>query len=540
MNHRKDTIVSFKNLAAFAAAALTLGLGNAGFAAESRGPNQGQDLLIKFANAQALKSFSTMAVKSSGGDKSSVETLGDSQWVHVKLSSQQLQTMDMEQLRRDPNVLYVQPNYKIHMVGDYQVHDPVMRARLNEIAHNRALGVFGAMPIDINAMATAMTAFANSPSPQPGPAPIVDNPPIPGAMSSGGTGPDPLASNQWGMIDNGVAQSWGQTRGAGIIVAVIDTGVDYTHEDLIDSLWRNPGETGMDANGKDKSNNGIDDDANGFIDDTIGWDFATNDNKPFDLSVDAMTILSGGGNPGHGTHCAGNIAAHADNGKGIAGVAPEAKIMAVRFMNEKGEGNTADAVKAINYAVKNGAKVLSNSWGSEGEDPSDAANNQALRDAITAAQTAGVLFVAAAGNGHSGVGYDNDSDPKPGVPASYPIDNIISVAAIDKNDALGSFSNWGAKTVHLAAPGVDIFSTMVGNRYSDLVVDVDGIQATWDGTSMACPHVAGAAALYWAKHPTATYQQVKAAILASAKPVPALAGKMVTGGKLNVQALMAQ
>src|SRR5262249_38795338 len=150
-----------------------------------------------------------------------------------------------------------------------------------------------------------------------------------------------------------------------------------------------------------------------------------------------------------------------------------------------------------------------------------------------------VLFIAAAGNGHQGRGYDNDSDAKPGVPASYPIDNIVSVAAIDDKGALGSFSNWGMRTVHLAAPGVKVFSTMVGNKYNDKVIDMPqlGIVANWDGTSMACPHVAGAAALYWSKHPEYTYTQVKQALLTSVKRTSNLNGKIMSGGQLDVHAL---
>ena len=215
-----------------------------------------------------------------------------------------------------------------------------------------------------------------------------------------------------------------------------------------------------------------------------------------------------------------------------------AKIMALRFLTEKGEGTTADAVKAIDYAVKMGAQVLSNSWGGEGEDPAEAKQNQALKDSITAAQNAGVLFIAAAGNGHSGVGYDNDTDAKPGYPASYDHENIISVAAIDSTNALGGFSNWGVRSVDIAAPGVKVFSTTVGGKYSDTVIDLMGITATWDGTSMACPHVAGAAALYWSAHPHASWREVKKAILDSAVAVPALQGKILTGGKLNAQSLM--
>jgi thermitase len=365
-----------------------------------------------------------------------------------------------------------------------------------------------------------------------------DNPPFPTA-ASGGTGADPDFAKQWGMNDIGLKKALSKHRGEGVIVAVIDTGVDYTHEDLVDNMWHNKGEMGTDASGKDKSSNGVDDDGNGFVDDVIGWDFVSKDNKPFDLAVDPIQILMGGGNPGHGTHCAGNVAARGDNGKGVEGIAPNAQIMALRFLSEKGEGDTAGAIQAIDYAVKNGANVLSNSWGSEGDDPAEADKNQALKDAITRANDKGVIFIAAAGNGHSGVGYDSDTDAKPGMPASYTMPNIVSVAAIGADNNLGAFSNWGARTVQLAAPGVAVYSTTVGGHYSDTVVDMYGIKATWDGTSMACPHVAGAAALYLSAHPGATPKMIKDALNAAASPLPNLAGKMVSGGKLNLEKLMA-
>lgn len=480
-----------------------LGLLLAAGAAQAAGS---QDLLIKFKDVSTLKSFALM----SKGAGSKVETLGSSNWVHVNMSAKQAAQISMEDIRSNPQVEAVQPNYKIHLLENYKVQNAAVRAKLQALINDGTI------------------------KPQAMPA---DNPDIP-THGSGGTGDDPLFAKQWGMNDIGLKKGLTSHKGEGVVVAVIDTGVDYTHEDLVDNMWHNKGEMGTDSAGKDKSSNGVDDDANGFIDDVIGWDFASNDNKPFDLAVDPIQILMGGGNPGHGTHCAGNVAARGDNGKGIEGIAPNAQIMALRFLSEKGEGDTAGAVKAIDYAVKNGAKVLSNSWGSEGDDPADAVKNQALKDAISRANDAGVIFIAAAGNGHQGAGYDNDSDPKPGVPASYDIPNIVSVAAIGADNNLGAFSNWGARTVHLAAPGVAVFSTTVGSNYSDTVVDMYGIKATWDGTSMACPHVAGAAALYLSAHPGATVKQIKDALIQSATPLPNLAGKMVSGGKLNVEKLM--
>lgn len=465
------------------------------------------DVLVKFrsgstVDAQLLSNLDKSGVKS--------EVLTD-QWVRLEGPNHKLSAGTLEILKNDPQVEYIQPNYKIKLLHDFRIQDPLRRA----------------------ALARALSRKAAKPNP------IKDNPDIPLTNPKETAGADPLVSNQWGMIDNKVIDAWKlNQKKAKIIVAVLDTGVDYTHEDLIANMWRNPGESGKDAKGNNKENNGIDDDRNGFVDDVMGWDFAANDNKPFDLTMPPAQVLTEGGNPGHGTHCAGNVAARAGNSKGVVGVAPDAQIMALRFITEKGQGTTADAVKAIKYAVDNGARVLSNSWGSEGEDPSEATQNQALRDAIQYAQDKDVIFIAAAGNGHQGQGYDNDTDKNPAYPASYSNENIVSVAALDNSDQLGSFSNWGARTVHLGAPGVAVFSTMVNNRYSDKVVEYGGFEPTWDGTSMATPHVAGAAALYLSAHPEKTWKEVKEALLGSVHKIKSLSGKSVSGGKLDVKGLL--
>lgn len=454
-----------------------------------------QEVLIKLA-VGALESSQLLSTFEAEGTQ--VEKISD-QWIRVVGTKS---SVNLKALAQDPAVEFIQPNYTINLLENYQVQDPLRRAALARMISRNP---------ELRTLAPA------------------DNPAIPDAPQQG-SGADPLFDKQWGMVDIGVKEAWRVTKGSqDMVVAVIDTGVDYTHEDLLPNLWRNT---------KEIPNNGIDDDHNGYVDDVIGWDFASNDNKPYDLSMDPLDILFKGGNPGHGTHCAGNVAARSDNGKGIAGVAPNVKIMSLRFITEKGSGTTADAVKAIRYAVDNGAKVMSNSWGSEGEDPASGAENQALRDAVQYAQDHGVLFVAAAGNGHKGVGYDNDTDSLPSMPSSYPHDIIISVAAIDRNDSLGAFSNWGARGVDIGAPGVAVFSTMVSNNYSDIVIDKMGFKATWDGTSMATPHVAGAAALYWSAHPNKTWQEVKAAVLGSTKKIGALANKTVSGGKLDVKALL--
>lgn len=457
-----------------------------------------QDLLVKLAPRAYKKMQSFAAAFSTLGRKA--EVLGH-EWVHIQVPGQRA-ALTLSALKADRSVEFVQSNYRIKLRESYQIQDPRIREAL----------VQKLVPEGIMAL------------------PYADNPALPSGNQQS-MGLDPDFGKQWGMIDLGVKSAWEKTTGSPeMIVAVIDTGIDYTHEDLLPNLWRNT---------KEIPDNGIDDDGNGYVDDIIGWDFASNDNKPYDLIVDPIQLVSEeGGNAGHGTHCAGTVAAKGGNALGVAGVAPNVKIMALRFMNEKGTGTTADAVKAIKYAVDNGAKVLSNSWGNEGEDPDDAINNRALRDIITYAQERGVLFVAAAGNGHSGMGYDNDNDLSPAFPASYDHENIISVTAIGIFDNLGGFANWGSSTVDIAAPGMNVYSTTVGNKYSNIVFSLGEYEPVWSGTSMAAPHVAGAAALYWSANPNKTWKEVKEAILSSAKKITALWGVSVSEGKLDVAALL--
>lgn len=470
------------------------------------GAQASQGWLVKLKNSRSVDNFS--AEMNRAGVKTQDLKLGN--WMKLDISDD-----EAAMLKQHGDVLAIEKNQTYKIQTNIEVHDPVLRAQVAKMAEAEK---------QLNALYSSRAT---------------DNPDFP-TSNVGGSGADPLFDKQWGMKDNNVKGAWQEsgTKGTNnVIVAVIDTGVDYTHEDIVDNLWRNTGEVGTDANGQDKSSNGIDDDGNGYIDDVVGWDFGKNDNKPYDQHKSGFELLMGG-NPGHGTHCAGNVAAVGDNGKGISGVAPHVKIMAMRFLTEDGKGTTDGAVSAIRYAVDNGAQILSNSWGSEGDD-GDQKASQALKDAINYAKDHGVLFVAAAGNGHQGKGYDNDTDAKPGYPASYDMENIISVAAIDENDQLGSFSNWGRNTVDIAAPGVKVFSTVPENKYQDTVLNIPGmIVATWDGTSMATPHVAGAAALYLSAHPNADWREMKQAIMSSVTPINAVRGKVVSDGKLNVQALM--
>ena len=290
-----------------------------------------------------------------------------------------------------------------------------------------------------------------------------------------------------------------------VVVAVIDDGVDFSHPDLAARAWSNPGESGL-----GKETNGIDDDANGYIDDVHGWDFCHGDNTVHDFDKDF-----------HGTHVAGTIAASLD-GAGVVGVAPSVSIMALKFLGEVGEdcGRDSQAIAAIAYAKSFGVHISNNSWGGRGR-PDSAPE---LYDAIA---TSGMLFVAAAGND----GADNDLAYAPGstqttsLPGSWDLPNIVSVAAVDNDGYLASFSNYGATTVDIAAPGVGILSTLP----ADAVYPVGW---GWlSGTSMATPHVSGTAALIASMWPSLAGDPsaLKAHLLGSGKPSPTTAGLTVTG-----------
>ena len=249
-----------------------------------------------------------------------------------------------------------------------------------------------------------------------------------------------------------------------------------------------------------------------------------------------MDILFKGGNPGHGTHVSGVVGARLDNGMGTAGVAPLVHIMPLRFIKEDGQGDSAGAVGAIDYAVANGANIINASWGSEGEDAGDVI----LREALQRAEAKGVLFVAAAGNGRlnnatqKAEGFNNDTDAKPMYPATYPYSNIVAVAAIDSSDKIAEFSNFGKKTVHVGAPGVKILSTVPGGKYQDTIVDLGSMKVTWDGTSMASPFVSGTLAVIWSQNPSWKAAQVKEYLLQHTAAVSDLTGKVVTDGRIDL------
>jgi subtilisin family serine protease len=314
-----------------------------------------------------------------------------------------------------------------------------------------------------------------------------DSPP-----ASDGRPNDPLLDRLWGMQNSGATKVWPLTHNAAnIIVGVIDTGVDYKHPDLVDNMWTRGGKH--------------------------GYDFYDNDDDPMDLQD-------------HGTHCAGTIAGVGNNGIGVTGVSWNAKIMALRFLGPDGSGATSDAVRCIDWGVANGAHILSNSWGGPDTSPE-------LSEAVARAERKGVLFIAAAGNTGGG---GNNNDQRPTYPASLRQANIISVGAIDVKDQRGSFSHFGRQSVDIGAPGVDILSTVRNNGYD-----------SFSGTSMATPHVAGAAALVWAHTFSSPVQdpaqmaKVRDLIYENARPVPALrdfwghaAPAKVQGGVLDLTFLL--
>jgi subtilisin family serine protease/subtilisin-like proprotein convertase family protein len=393
-------------------------------------------------------------------------------------------------------------------------------------------------------------------------------------LSSSAVPNNPDFSQQWALLntgqnggtagaDIGATHAWSVTTGsASTIVAVMDTGIDYTHQDLYGNIWINQAEIpksrlapslgGTNPNGiqdyfhdgyvswrdlNDPRNIGpgkvLNLDGAPYIDasdmlapmqlnalgqdtglggwaypgntqdgdtahpnDFIGWNFVNNTNNPMDQN-------------GHGTHVAGIIGAMGNSGVGVAGIDWQVSLMPVQFLNGNGNGSISAFISGLNYAIQHGAKISNNSW-------SGATNDPLLYAAVQNAQQNGMIFVAAAGNG------SNNNDTNPAYPSSFNLDNVISVAAVDNNDQLASFSNYGAKSVQIAAPGVNILSTLPNNSYGTL-----------SGTSMATPMVTGVVALVRSEHPNWTYQQIIAQVLDTVDPVPGLQGKVSTGGVVD-------
>jgi subtilisin family serine protease len=313
---------------------------------------------------------------------------------------------------------------------------------------------------------------------------------------------DPMFNEQWTLANTGqragkeggdisALKAWEVTKGSEkLVVAVLDSGVEYTHPDLQANMWTRPASL---AAYTDKEL--------GRIDDFHGFNADANNGDPMDDN-------------GHGTHCAGIVGAVGDNGVGVAGVNWNVQIMPLKFMGKGGFGTTKNAIEAINYTIERKragvpVRIISASWGST-------LYSRALEDAIRKAGEAGILFVAASGNS------SQNTDRVKHYPASYNLPNVLSIAALNRKDELASFSNYGAETVHIAAPGAEIVSTWLGGDYFEA-----------SGTSMATPAVAGIAALALAANPKLTMEELRAKLIEATDPIDSLKGKTVSGGRIN-------
>lgn len=359
----------------------------------------------------------------------------------VRLARDKDLAVALEALGNEPSVEYAEPNFVFHAFGDRTPNDADFGKLwgMNNTGQTDAAGQVGKVGSDINVL--------------------------------------PL----WNE---------GYTGSRKVVVAVIDTGIDWDHPDLKDNLWTNSGEAG------DKASNSKDDDGNGFVDDIHGYNFAAHTANSRD-------------DHNHGTHCAGTIGGVGNNGLGVAGVNWEVTLMPVKFLDAGGSGSLEGAVESINYARMMKVHIMSNSWGGGGY-------TKSLEDAIKAANEAGIIFVAAAGND------TNDNDANASYPASYNVPNIISVAALDNQDKLATFSNWGKTKVHVGAPGVKVYSTVKDGKYN-----------TFSGTSMATPHVAGISALMLSVDSSLKATEVKDRLVAGSVPVRALQRKILSGGRVN-------
>jgi subtilisin family serine protease len=363
-----------------------------------------------------------------------LEALNNSGWIRIRMEGNPNFQQMMPYIRKFPQVEMAEPNYVLHAVGIP-----------NDSGFSKLWGLNNT------------------------------------GQTGGKAGADIDAPEAWDVF---------APKGNTVVVAVIDSGIDYTHPDLVNRIWANPKET---------AGNGVDDDHNGYVDDIRGWNFVRNNNNPMD-------------DHNHGTHVAGTIGASFNNSVGVAGVAGPAQIrmMPLKFLDNTGTGLLSNAVKAIDYATANGAVVSNNSWAGGGF-------SQALHDAIQRNYQAGRLFVAAAGNDAK------NTDSSVVYPQGYNVPNIISVAAMTASDSLSSFSNYGAKTTDMAAPGSSIYSTVRGGY------------ALYNGTSMAAPHVTGSAAMMWAQNPALNSVQVKDILMNTTRKVGYLSGKTVSGGVLNLK-----
>jgi len=415
---------------------MVLGLG---FVSVAEGRSVPGEVVVKLRPGMTPK---FLAKKASFGArvKKSMRLLSG-EFVVLKTESKSTEAL-LEKLKRSPEVIYAEPNF-LYQIQAGQSSDPL----------------FG-----------KLWGLSNKGNNEPG--------------------EDGEYSDRVGVIgaDINAEKAWGITKGSkNVVIAVIDTGIDYTHPDLKENMW---------VNQKEIKDNNLDDDGNGYIDDVYGWNSNSDNGNPMD-------------GHSHGTHCAGTIGARHDNNIGIAGVMGNVSLMAVKFLTDEGSGSLEDAIEAIDYATKMNVDVMSNSWGG-------GLFSQALEDSIKAASDRGILFVAAAGNSAT------NNDTTANYPANHRIDNVISVAAHTISDSLADFSSTGKNTVHVAAPGNNILSTTSDNTYK-----------VYSGTSMAAPHVSGVLGLYLSQHGRQDVKALRERLMATTVPAAAYRKSIMSGGRVD-------
>lgn len=416
------------------------------------------EILVKLKKNKNEHFFSSLGVKSQRKIKLSYDEL-----TVIKVSSDEKSLeATLLKLKNNPDVQFAEPNY-IYRIDPIKEKKSLTKKLEDSIFFNNKTNV----PDDL------------------------DFKKLWGLQNTGSNEPQGTAGVEGADINALLA--WDITKGSrGIKIAVIDTGVDYTHPDLKENMW---------VNEKEIPGNGIDDDKNGYIDDVFGYDFANNDGDPMD------------GN-GHGTHTSGTIGAVHNNKLGVAGVMGEVSIVAVKFLGDDGSGTLEAAIKAIDYATSLNVDIMSNSWGGGGR-------SEALLEAIQRASDKGIIFTAAAGNSSS------NNDTSPSYPASYDTPNMISVAALTAQNSLATFSSYGRNSVHIAAPGHNILSTVNGGGYD-----------IYSGTSMATPHVSGVLGLLLAKEGRIPLLELRERLMLTGVPVSGLRGKTQTASRIDAYNLL--
>lgn len=428
-------------------------------------PVKNNEILVKLrdgklSNFLSSKSLSQLGIKSIQKEMD----LSFGSFVVVKAQDEKSLKSAVSLLSNDPSVEYAEPNY-IYSINPIKENALVTK----RLPHSDGLDPFAAVPND--------PRFKD----------------LWGLRNTGSNEPNGRSAGVEGADVNALL-AWDITKGARQVkIAVIDTGIDYSHPDLKRNMWVNTAE----LNGK----KGVDDDGNGYVDDVYGYDFANNDADPMD------------GN-GHGTHCAGTIGAVHNDGVGVAGVMDQVTLVPIKFLDDSGSGSLDAAIQSIDYATKMNVDLMSNSWGGGGR-------SEALNEAIKRAADKGIVFTAAAGNSSS------NNDASEAYPANYDQPNVISVAALTAQNGLASFSSYGRNKVHIAAPGHNVLSTVPGNKYD-----------VYSGTSMATPHVSGVIGLLLAKEGRMDLETLRERVVMTGVPVTGLRGKTITSSRIDAYNLL--